>query len=191
MSNDRREDFDLQARVRRLCREAAYFGPAQMTLRPPIRPMLFVIFALLLLGQNYTAAAAPRRLPVETIVIETHAGRHPFTVEIAADDASRAQGLMHRAHLAIDAGMLFDFRAPVMTAFWMKDTPLPLDILFVRTDGTISTVVANAVPYSTKEIPSAEPIRAVIEIGGSHARLFGIAPGDRVRARIFGDLPIR
>ena len=70
------------------------------------------------------------------------------------DDASRAQGLMHRTHLASDAGMLFDFKTPLMAAFWMKDTPLPLDMLFVRADGTISTVAANAVPNSTAEIIS-------------------------------------
>ncbi|MEI9886386.1 MAG: DUF192 domain-containing protein [Rhizomicrobium sp.] len=106
-------------------------------------------------------------------------------MEIAADDASRARGLMHRTNLAKDAGMLFDFKTPVMTAFWMKDTPLPLDMLFVRADGTISTVAANAVPNSTVEIASAEPIRVVIEIGGGQARALGIAPGDRVQASMF------
>ena len=130
-------------------------------------------------------AAAAHGLPVERVVIETRAGPRGFTMEIAADDASRTQGLMHRLHLAKDAGMLFDFQRPVMTAFWMKDTPLPLDMLFVRADGTISTVAANAVPYSTAEISSAEPIRAVIEIGGGQARAQGIAPGDRVRAVMF------
>lgn len=106
-------------------------------------------------------------------------------MEVAADDASRGTGLMHRTHLAPDAGMLFDFHTSVMTAFWMKDTPLPLDMLFVRSDGTISTIAANAVPYSLAEIQSAEPVRAVIEINGGLARRLGIAPGDRVRAAIF------
>lgn len=147
-----------------------------------MRPLL-AILALALLVQS--GAAAPPRLPVERVVIETRGGPRTFKMEIAADDASRTQGLMHRTHLAKDAGMLFDFRQTVMTAFWMKDTPLPLDMLFVRADGTISTVAANAVPYSTAEIQSAEPIRAVIEIGGGQAKALGIAPGDRVRARIF------
>lgn len=130
-------------------------------------------------------AASADRLPVEKVVIQTHGGPRVFHMEIAADDASRATGLMRRTHLARNAGMLFDFKQNVMTAFWMKDTPLPLDMLFVRADGTISTVAANAVPFSTAEIVSAEPIRAVIEINGGLARRLGIAPGDRVAAQAF------
>ncbi len=145
---------------------------------------LLALLGFLLLSPA-VAGAAPRRLPVEKVVIETHRGARAFTLEIAADDASRETGLMHRSHMARDAGMLFDFGKPVMTAFWMKDTPLPLDMLFVRADGTISTVAANAVPFSTAEIVSAEPIRAVIEIHGGLARTLGIAPGDRVRSAIF------
>ena len=144
----------------------------------------FVIFGLLLLSP-VLAGAAPHRLPVEKVVIETRHGARAFTLEIAADDASRETGLMHRTKLARDGGMLFDFGKPVMTAFWMKDTPLPLDMLFVRADGTISTVAARAVPFSTAEIVSAEPIRAVIEITGGLAQTLGIASGDRVRAAIF------
>jgi len=149
---------------------------------------LLVILSLLLLSPGVAGAAA-RRLPVEKIVIETQHGARVFTLEIAADDASRETGLMHRTNLARDRGMLFDFGKPVMTAFWMKDTPLPLDMLFVRADGTISTVAARAVPFSTAEIVSAEPIRAVIEINGGLAQTLGIAPGDRVRAAIFPRSP--
>ena len=149
-----------------------------------MRPILAALGLLILaLG---AAHAAAHRLPVESVVIETRTGPRAFKMEVAADDASRAQGLMHRTHLAKNAGMLFDFKQAVMVAFWMKDTPLPLDMLFVRADGTISTVAANAVPYSTAEIASAEPIRAVIEIGGGQAQALGIAPGDRVRARVIG-----
>src|SRR3569832_1246520 len=72
-----------------------------------------------------------------------------------------------------------------MATFWMKDTPLPHDIMFVRADGTISTIAANAVPMSTAEIMSAEPIRADVEINGGLSIKLGIAPGDRVRASIF------
>ncbi|HEY4943382.1 MAG TPA: DUF192 domain-containing protein [Rhizomicrobium sp.] len=147
--------------------------------------MLCVTLVYLLLAQTATSAATPHRLPVEKVVIDTRGGPRAFKMELAADDASRANGLMHRRHLAKDAGMLFDFGKPVMTAFWMKDTPLPLDMLFVRADGTISTVAANAVPFSTAEIVSAEPIRFVIEINGGLARTLGISPGDRVHAPAF------
>jgi len=141
------------------------------------------IFAVALLAP-FTADAAPL-LPIENIVIDSSGGPRRFSVEIAADDASRSMGLMHRTQLAPDAGMLFDFKSPIMAAFWMKDTPLPLDMLFVRADGTISTVAANAVPYSTSAIRSAEPIRVVVEINGGLARRLGIGPGRRVRAREF------
>jgi hypothetical protein len=148
-----------------------------------MRPMAFLLG--LLLFSPAVAGAAPQRLAVEKVVIESSGGPRTFHMEVAADEASRDRGLMHRKHLAADAGMLFDFQGQVMTAFWMKDTPLPLDIIFIRADGTISTVAANAVPYSTAEIPSAEPIRAVIEINGGLAKRLGIAPGDHVRAQIF------
>lgn len=147
--------------------------------------LVLAILGLLLFAPAPAGAAAPRGLAVEKIVIETQGGPRLFRVEIAADEASRMRGLMHRTRLARDAGMLFDFKTPLMTAFWMKDTPLPLDMLFVRADGTISTVAANAVPNSTAEIASAEPIQVVIEIGGGLARRLGIAPGDKVRASMF------
>ena len=141
------------------------------------------IFAVALLAP-FTADAAAL-LPIENIVIDSSGGPRRFSVEIAADDASRSVGLMHRTQLAPDAGMLFDFKSPIMAAFWMKDTPLPLDMLFVRADGTISTVAANAVPYSTAEIVSAEPIRIVIEINGGLAKKLGILPGAKVHASEF------
>lgn len=145
--------------------------------------ILLVMAPFLALPVAATAAAKP--LPVEKIVIDTAKGPRVFRVEVAADDASRAHGLMQRQRLAANAGMLFDFQRPVMTAFWMKDTPLPLDILFVRADGTISTIAENAIPLSTAEIMSAEPIRAAIEINGGLSHKMGITPGNRVRASIF------
>ena len=92
---------------------------------------------------------------------------------------------MFRKQMAPDAGMLFDFHGLVMTQFWMKNTVIPLDMMFIRADGTISTIAANAVPYSETPIPSAEPVRAVLEINGGRARALGIAPGDRVHKAIF------
>jgi uncharacterized membrane protein (UPF0127 family) len=146
---------------------------------------LIVIALLAPAGPAGAVAAGP--LPTEKIVIDTARGPRAFRVEVAADDPSRERGLMQRAHLATNAGMLFDFQRPVMTAFWMKDTPISLDILFVRADGTISTIAANAIPFSTAEILSAEPIRAAIEINGGLAHRMGIAPGDKVHASIFAD----
>jgi uncharacterized protein len=146
------------------------------------------IFAYALLGfVLFSAPSAAARLPVETIVVDTPNGPRQLTVEIAADSASQSLGLMHRKHLAPNAGMLFDFGKPVMCAFWMKDTILSLDMIFVRADGTISTIAPNAVPLSTKEIVSSESVRAVIEIGAGRARALGITPGNMVHASAFGN----
>jgi len=148
-----------------------------------MRLIAALVLGFVLLG----ATTAAEALPAERIVIATRTGPRTLRVEIAADPASREHGLMGRKHLAPDAGMLFDFHKPMMAAFWMKDTPLSLDMLFVRSDGSVSSIAANAVPFSEKEIVSVEPIRAVIEIKGGGAHALGIAPGDVVHARAFAN----
>jgi len=127
-------------------------------------------------------------LPVQTIRIDTASGPKEFKVEVAADAVSQEHGLMYRRDLPADAGMLFDFHQEARVSFWMKNTPLPLDMVFIRADGTVSSVEPNAIPFSTASIPSAEPVRAVLEINGGRARDLGIKPGDRVRADIFHDV---
>jgi uncharacterized protein len=124
-------------------------------------------------------------LPVAQIAVASDNGRHAFKVEMATDDASRAHGLMERTELAPDAGMLFVFPRPQLVAFWMKNTPLPLDMLFIRADGTIAAIVAETTPYSEKPVPSLEPVRAVLELNGNRTRELGIKPGDTVHGAIF------
>ena len=124
-------------------------------------------------------------LPVETVVIDTHKGPTKFRVELANDPESQASGLMYRKELAPNAGMLFDFGRPRFVSFWMKNTYIPLDMLFVRADGTIASIEPNAVPLSTETIPSHEPIVAVIELNGGRAHALDIEPGDRVHAAMF------
>ncbi|HEX3809953.1 MAG TPA: DUF192 domain-containing protein [Rhizomicrobium sp.] len=133
------------------------------------------------------ATPPPKPLPVATIVIDTDHGPHSFRVEVANDHDSQERGLMFRKVMAPDAGMLFDFHNLVQVSFWMKNTILPLDMLFIKPDGTISSIAPNAVPYSEEGIPSAEPIRAVLEINGGRAAALGIEPGGKVHAPIFGD----
>jgi uncharacterized protein len=149
--------------------------------------LLHLAAGLIAIGLCVHSASAADALPVSTLVIDTPRGPAQLKVEVAADKASRDRGLMHRRHLAKNAGMLFDFRSVVFAAFWMKDTPLPLDMIFIRQDGIISSVAANAVPYSTAEIQSTEPIRAVLEINGGRAAALGIAPGETVHGVIFGN----
>ena len=101
---------------------------------------------------------------------------------------AQARGLMFRRHLAPNAGMLFDFHHSRPVTFWMKDTILPLDMIFIRADGTIRAIHANAAPYSETPIPSAGPVRAVLEINGGRAAALDIVPGERVQHAIFGNL---
>lgn len=151
-----------------------------------MRPLVAVLFAFVLLGacsQGQSSSA----LPTAKIVIDTKNGPTAFQVEIAADDASRRKGLMFRTELAPDAGMLFDFQQAKYVGFWMKDTPLSLDMLFIRADGTVSTIASDTIPYSEDVVPSSEPVQAVLEIRGGRAGALGIKPGDKVHAAIFGN----
>ena len=110
-----------------------------------------------------------------------------FEVELALNDAERSRGLMYRDKLGPYDGMLFDFYQDAPVSFWMKNTLIPLDMLFIAGDGTIRHIHSNATPLSTESIPSQFPVRAVLEINGGSARLLGIKPGDKVRHPIFGN----
>lgn len=147
-------------------------------------PAVFAVLTLSLTAGCALAAAGPQTgLPVETITVDTKTGPHPFKVEVAADDQSRETGLMFRKSMAPDAGMLFDFQTPQAVSFWMENTILPLDMLFVRADGTIARIKANATPYSRENIPSGEPVQLVIELNAGRAQALGISEGGRVHAR--------
>ncbi|HEY1614641.1 MAG TPA: DUF192 domain-containing protein [Rhizomicrobium sp.] len=145
--------------------------------------LLFVIAAVAL----PSAAMSGATLPVTTVVVDTEHGPVRFTMEVASDQASQEKGLMFRTKLAPDAGMLFDVQPVQMETFWMKNTVLPLDIIFIRADGVISSIAPNATPYSETPIPSYEPVRAVLEINGGRAETLGITPGERVHHALFHD----
>lgn len=106
--------------------------------------------------------------------------RHTFTVELAVDERSQQRGLMGRSALRDDHGMLFPFPVPRMASFWMKDTPVALDLLFIRPDGTIAAILPGH-PNDLHPISVGEPVTAVLEIRQGRARALGLAPGDRVR----------
>jgi len=122
----------------------------------------------------------------EPLVIVSRGGRHTFSVEVARNEADRAQGLMFRRSLAPDRGMLFDFGPRVEPILmWMKNTYIPLDMVFIRPDGTVARVAENAEPLSTRTISSGEPVSAVLEVSGGTAARLGIKPGDRVEHPLF------
>jgi uncharacterized protein len=125
--------------------------------------------------------------PRSSLVIAAGGRDIKFEVELALDDAHRSHGLMFRKQLGPYEGMLFDFFQEMPVSFWMKNTLIPLDMLFIAADGTIKHIHANAVPFTTDAIPSQYPVRAVLEINGGSAALLGIKPGDKVKHAIFGN----
>lgn len=123
----------------------------------------------------------------DTIEIVTSSGVHAFSVELATNDAERARGLMFRKSLPEGHGMLFDFQTEQPVQFWMRNTYIPLDMIFIRGDGRVLNIAQNATPLSDALIPSAGPVRGVLEVIAGTARKYHIAPGDRVTGSFFGN----
>jgi uncharacterized protein len=140
-----------------------------------------VLVACLALSVGTIARAAGH----STLEIVSKNGVHAFTVELATNDDERSRGLMFRKELPEGRGMLFDFEHEAPVAFWMHNTYIPLDMIFIRGDGSILRIAENTEPLSDRLIPSGGPVRAVLEVIGGTARKLGIAPGDRVSSPIF------
>lgn len=131
------------------------------------------------------AAATAATHPVsglQVIPVSVRAGhkRLTFRSEVARTREEQSRGLMFRTAMGDGEGMIFLFDAPRNSAFWMKNTVIPLDIIFIGTDNRILNVAANAVPYSEQALPSAGVAKAVLEINGGRAAKLGIKAGDRV-----------
>ena len=141
----------------------------------------FFVAATAVLAMLAPAGALDRN----TVEIASRSGVHVFTVEIADTEPAREKGLMYRKSLPPGHGMLFDFHAEQPVGFWMKNTYIPLDMIFIRGDGRIANIAENAQPLSERVIPSSGPVLAVLEVAGGTARKLGIAPGDQVANPIF------
>jgi hypothetical protein len=126
--------------------------------------------------------------PIETIVVETPARSLVFSVEIASEPGTRERGLMFRHSLPEDRGMLFEYETPHRAAMWMKNTFIPLDMIFIRADGSVSEVVAHTVPRTLDIIQAAEMVVAVLEVAAGTSERLGIGPGAVIRHRFFGNL---
>jgi uncharacterized membrane protein (UPF0127 family) len=137
----------------------------------------FVFLALL----SLPLAAAEKG----TLEIVSKSGVHVFDVEVVSNDADRAKGLMFRKELPEGRGMLFDFKQDQDISMWMKNTYIPLDMIFITADGRIRRIAENTEPLSERIIPSGGPVRGVLEVIGGTARKLGIAPGDRVAHPMF------
>jgi len=133
----------------------------------------------------WAQTATPQPSALEKLVIVTADGPKTFQVEVMRTMEERARGLMFRRYLPRDRGMLFDFAVEAPVAMWMKDTFIPLDMLFIRKDGTISQIADNTEPHSTRTIPSNEPVYSVLEINGGTASALGIKAGDKVVHPLF------
>jgi uncharacterized protein len=115
------------------------------------------------------------------LCIQSKGKTHSFIVEVAATGQEQQRGLMFRTELADNRGMIFPFRDVRMASFWMKNTVIPLDIIFIRADGTIENIEADTIPYSLQPVESTGPVGAVLELRAGLTAELGIAAGDTVR----------
>ena len=141
-----------------------------------------IIAATLIVVALNTAAAAAS---FQTLEIVTKTGVQVFSVEMATTEQEKETGLMYRKELAEGKGMLFDFSPEQPISMWMKNTYIPLDMIFIRADGRILRIAENTEPLSTKIISSGGPAKVVLEVIAGTAKKYGIAPGDRVAHPLF------
>ncbi|WP_246479479.1 DUF192 domain-containing protein [Kaustia mangrovi] len=146
---------------------------------------LLVVTAVLANAQRAHAGEGPEAMTVETVTVETAQGRFAFEAEIARTSEQQAKGLMFRRELGETAGMLFDFGVEREVMMWMRNTYIPLDMVFIKPDGTVHRIAENTTPFSERIIPSGGPVSAVLEVRAGTAERIGLEPGDRVRHRIF------
>ena len=128
------------------------------------------------------ASGALASFPTGTVTIRSGGKSHEFAVEIATTGRQQQQGLMFRRSLAPDAGMLFVYRRAADSAMWMRNTLIPLDMIFIRADGTIGKIAERTVPMSETVISSGGPVIAVLELNAGTASRLGLKPGDKVQS---------
>jgi uncharacterized membrane protein (UPF0127 family) len=152
--------------------------------RGKLRGCFWIILAL---AAVFCVFASPdaRAASVQPLEIVTKTGVHVFSVEMATTEDEKTTGLMYRKELADGKGMLFDFSPEQEVSMWMKNTYIPLDMIFIRADGRIWRIAENTEPLSTKIIPSRGLAKGVLEVIAGTAQKYGIAPGDRVAHPLF------
>ena len=145
------------------------------------------LWTILCFGFLLTVVTVPAQAQsLEKLLITNAAGQiHSFDVEVMRTDDQRARGLMFRRSMPADRGMLFDFKREDHVAMWMQNTFIPLDMLFIRRDGSIARIAENTEPLSTTTIPSGAPVIAVLEINGGESGKRGIKAGDKVSHSLF------
>ncbi|MGD1935376.1 MAG: DUF192 domain-containing protein [Candidatus Phaeomarinobacter sp.] len=157
------------------------------TLAAAFVSMALVLVRLSACAEDLTSADTPS----DTLIIETSSGTHVFSVELADTDESRQRGLMFREDLALDAGMLFDFETPRVITMWMRNTPLPLDMIFISEAGRVVHVAENTVPFSEAIVSSRFPALSVFEVNAGTAQSIGLRPGDHIRHALFKNVAVQ
>ncbi|AWK87031.1 DUF192 domain-containing protein [Azospirillum thermophilum] len=151
------------------------------------RLLLSAMVTFSLLFTAVLPAKAQERFDRSSLTVQTASGgKYRFDVELALTPAQQAQGLMFRQSMAADAGMLFLYDRPQPASFWMKNTLIPLDMLFIGADGRIVNIHDRATPQSLDAVNSAGPVKGILEINGGMAARLGIKPGDLVVHQAFG-----
>jgi len=135
------------------------------------------------------APALAAGLREERLTLVTSKGRHDIEIEIAETPEQKAKGLMFRSQLAANRGMLFPYGSPQEITMWMRNTYIPLDMVFIRADGTVHRIEARTEPLSEKIIPSRGQVVAVLELAGGVAEKLGLKAGDKVLHKTFGTAP--
>lgn len=151
------------------------------------RRLLAAVFLLSLIPASGSAEETGQVLEKSPLFITSRDQKFAFQVELAKSPDERRIGLMHRRHLAPDHGMLFDFGEIAPVAMWMRNTYIPLDMMFIRTDGEIANIAHDTVPHSEDVLASDGPVRAVLEVPAGTTRLLGIKAGDRVLHETLGN----
>jgi len=146
------------------------------------RTLLGTLVALVAAAPSLVRAQGMEKFTTGTLSIMSNGKRHDFNIELALTDRQQEQGLMFRRSLAPDAGMLFDYKTPTRITMWMRNTFIPLDMIFIGADGKVVDIAERAVPQSEAIIPSRVPARAVLEVNGGTVQRLGIKVGDTVES---------
>ncbi len=153
-------------------------------LKTLIIPLLLVF--LLVPDQGYLQEEGePQSLPISRLIVQNENGAHVFEVELATTRGQQRIGLMFRREMAKGHGMLFYYSSPQRVSFWMKNTYIPLDIIFIRENGTIANIVHNAEPHSLSPIKSRGSVVGVLELNAGLANKLEIKKGDIVHHEVF------
>ena len=148
---------------------------------------MFRALAFLFVFVLAAPAGALEQFERSTLSIVTAKGTQTFQIELAVSPAQQSQGLMYRRKMAPDAGMLFVYSRPQPVSFWMKNTFIPLDMIFIATDGRIVNIQQRTVPQSLAPVRSKGEVLAVLELNGGTSSRLGIKAGDTVRHETFGN----